>query len=228
MIWRGETTGIGTVPHSSIEAALTYSFEHDLPFLPQLPGELMLGAPGAERAWPAFLEAVATRRPPVAKVQIVGPVTMSKHASAAVDLIAKALRSCEALARIGVQPMIFVDEPSLGDGPFDQLEAMLTTLKSAGAITGVHCCGTTSWPRVLAIPALDVLSFDAALSLDEVMPHSARFAQRGGTLAFGIDHRRALPAFPSVLLTASCGLAGRTIARAAHQLEVLRDQKRAG
>lgn len=42
------TTGIGSLPHRDIEAALKLSFRHDVPFLPQLPslspGELMIPA----------------------------------------------------------------------------------------------------------------------------------------------------------------------------------------
>lgn len=31
------TTGIGSLPHHNVDAALQYSFQHDIPFLPQLP-----------------------------------------------------------------------------------------------------------------------------------------------------------------------------------------------
>ncbi len=220
-MWRGETTGIGSVPHASVDEALAYSFAHDIPFLPQMPGELMVETAGAERAWPPFLAALSERRPAIAKVQIVGPVTLSKHSSIEVDLTLRALRYVDALIRLGVQPMIFVDEPSLADGPFDALDTMLTTLKTAGAITGVHCCGTAKWAEVLSLPALDVLSFDVALSLAAVMPHTGAFASKGGTLAFGFDRACDLPAFPSMLRTASCGLAGRTVEQAADQLQRL-------
>ncbi len=220
-MWRGETTGIGSVPHASVAGAIAYSFAHDIPFLPQLPGELMVETPGAEQAWPAFLAALTERRPAFAKVQIVGPVTLAKHSSIEVDLTLRAMRYSDALTRLGVQPMIFIDEPSLADGPFDALDTMLTTLKAAGAITGVHCCGTTNWAQVLSLPALDVLSIDVALSLEAVMPHTGAFAARGGALAFGIDRARDLPAFPSVLLTAPCGLAGRTVQQATDQLQLL-------
>ncbi len=30
-------TGIGSLPHHNVDAALQYSFRHDLPFLPQVP-----------------------------------------------------------------------------------------------------------------------------------------------------------------------------------------------
>src|SRR4051812_969367 len=35
-------TGIGSLPHLTVEAALEYSFRHDIPYLPQLPMETML------------------------------------------------------------------------------------------------------------------------------------------------------------------------------------------
>ncbi len=37
MSFAGVLTGIGSLPHRSLDAALAYSFAHDLPFLPQLP-----------------------------------------------------------------------------------------------------------------------------------------------------------------------------------------------
>lgn len=33
----GKTTGIGSLPHHNIDAALAYSFKHEIPFLPQIP-----------------------------------------------------------------------------------------------------------------------------------------------------------------------------------------------
>ena len=219
-----ETTGIGSVPFVEVEAALRYSFAHDIPFLPQLVGERMVVAPGADAALPAFIAALASRKPRGAKVQIVGPVTLAKHGSVRVDLTSKALQLVGAVASTGVHPMIFVDEPALGGGPFVELSAMLTALKASGATTGVHCCGDANWGAVLSMPALDVVSFDAVRSFETIDVHTAAFRARGGVLGFGIDGPSfTLPARPGpVLVTATCGLSGRSVEQAEAQLSLLR------
>ena len=235
----GETTGIGSLPHTSVEAALVYSFAHDIPFLPQLPTgapeELMLALAThpsiepRERAWHPFLEALARTRPAVAKLQLAGPVTLARYLR--FDdlklLGAKARFQIHAVARLGITPMLFLDEPGLGEGLLEPLGALLDELKAAGAVTGVHCCGQASWARLLALPSLDIVSFDVPLSWAALMPVAEAFIERGGTLALGLDDAFEPPvALGSVLHTASCGLARASLAEANRKLSVIRGQRR--
>lgn len=235
MKWRGETTGVGSLPHESVEAALAFSFAHDLPFLPQLPvghpNELMLAAATApslepvERAWALFLEQLERRATPVAKLQLAGPVTLRRYAK--FDdvswLIAKALFQLEALTRRHVQPVFFIDEPDLTEGSLTHLEALINALKQAGAITGIHCCGNAKWADLMSMPSLDVVSFDAQRSLGSVLSVAQPFLARAGTLAYGLDPGQPLaqPA-SSYLLTTTCGLANASVFDAQQRLETLK------
>jgi len=239
MTWRGETTGIGGLPHTSVEAALVYSFAHDIPFLPQLPTdapeELMLASathPGIEpreRAWQPFLDALTRTLPAAAKLQLAGPVTLKRYAhfENLKLLEAKARFQINAVARLGITPMLFLDEPALGEGPFEPLGQLLERLKAAGAVTGVHCCGQARWAELLALPALDIVSFDVPLSWEALLPVAGPFIARGGTLSLGLDHPFEPPVeLSSVLHTASCGLARGSLSEANRKLAVLRAQRR--
>jgi hypothetical protein len=95
-----------------------------------------------------------------------------------------------------LQPIIFVDEPSLAligasvvalnrDEVVRDLEEVFSGLH---CITGTHCCGNTDWSMLLQT-SVNIISFDAysyaenlALFADDVK----RFLDRGGALAWGI------------------------------------------
>ncbi len=220
--WHGQNTGIGSVPHTSVDDALDYAFAHDIPFLPQLAEERMLTLatePTHGRAWAAFLERLPGL--PLAKLQLAGPVTLKRYAQFddLEQLKAKARFQIEALVRLGVTPLFFIDEPGLGDGPFDGLAELIAQLQRQGALTGVHCCGRTNWAALAAMPGLDVISFDASLSLEAVFTEAKDFA---GTLAFGVTSLTPPVSSRSWLLTATCGLANTTASEALEVLELLR------
>lgn len=240
MKWLGPvTTGIGTLPFASVSDAIAYSFSHDVPFLPQLPvghpEELMLAAamsPGPkpiERGWVPFLEAVARHRPAFAKVQLTGPVTLERYAQFRDPglLERKALHMVNALSTLGVRPIVFIDEPGLGQSPLDALEALLAAIQETGALTGVHCCGATNWAALLNLAPLDVVSFDVAREGRNLAPFAGAFTSRGGTLAFGLDARSAghclAPFGPQagLLLTTTCGLANSSLEEAASKRDTL-------
>ena len=95
-----------------------------------------------------------------------------------------------------LQPIIFVDEPSLAligasvvalnrDDVVRDLEEVFSALH---CIKGTHCCGNTDWSMLLQT-SVNIISFDAynyaenlALFADDVK----RFLERGGALAWGI------------------------------------------
>ena len=188
--------------HARLEAALTTS-------------ELAGFEPGplACRAWQPFLFEIETRKLPFAKVQLAGPATArwvtrtsdGRPASDLTDLdqqlfrlvMAKALAMVRAVRRAGATPVIFLDEPglyALDPGRVQhlvvlkELSLLVRSLQREGALVGLHCCGNTRWPSVLAL-GLDVLSLDARLSLDAALEDRAAwlaFVASGATLSLGI------------------------------------------
>ncbi len=92
--------------------------------------------------------------------------------------------------------VMFVDEPSLSlvGTPFaaispEQVRTWIDEVfEGAKGHKGLHCCGNTDWPTVLATK-IDILSFDAysyghTISL---YPHAvASFLDRGGAISWGI------------------------------------------
>jgi methionine synthase II (cobalamin-independent) len=96
--------------------------------------------------------------------------------------------------------IIFIDEPilsALGTSGYlgvsnEEVSRLLSesvdTIRSAGGISGVHCCGNADWPLVLKSGA-DILNFDAYDYIDTIALYPeelARYLEKGGTLAWGI------------------------------------------
>ena len=124
--------------------------QQDVPYLPEL---LSVSTREAMVAWglgeearvssAAFLTAI-NGNVKVAKSQLVGPVTASRFGRAHVveHLSVKAAAMARELLAANVTPMIFFDEPSLGEGelPRAELELVRRAASDAGAIVGLHCC----------------------------------------------------------------------------------------
>lgn len=207
--------------------------------------------PEACRCWRPFLDAVAEHRPGHAKVQLAGPFTVltalgappERDAEVAGFLTARAVAMAKAVRAEGCTPVVFIDEPglvALRDGEPRQashlasLGRMIAAVKATGATVGLHCCGNTLWPRVLAL-GIDVLSFDVRCSLDALLDERAalhHFLFHGGALALGIvptdlgavyrvkelvealevslgsSHFEPHRVLATALLTPACGLAG--------------------
>lgn len=96
--------------------------------------------------------------------------------------------------------IIFIDEPilsALGSSSYlgvnseealRLLKESIETIRSAGGISGIHCCGNADWPLVIRSGA-DIISFDAYDYLDTIAlyPEEFRvFLKKGGCLAWGI------------------------------------------
>ena len=154
----------------------------------------------------AFVAALAGWEGP-AKFQLTGPVTLGValhaagvEATAAFRLAASVVtdRARNLIAYIrdhvpGIQPVVFVDEPSLqavADPDFplgteaavDLVSGVLATLEPH-AVTGLRCGGRADWhlvleagPQILAVPASEDLASQAG-ALD-------RFLDRGGWVAW--------------------------------------------
>ncbi len=161
------------------------------------------------RHFPAFPKLRAV------KGQIVGPVTMAGnlkdsqgvaafHDPTVFDAIIKHLClkarwQINFLSDFNVPVILFADEPYLSclgaafatiekDSVIKSLRETFDSIKDAGAIAGIHCCGNTDWSMVLAT-GVEVLSFDAFFFMDRVLGYYQElknFLEGGGILSWGI------------------------------------------
>jgi len=159
----------------------------------------------------AFL-AMIDLSPRLVKGQITGPVTWGTavtddsqraiiYDDTLADAAAKLLRlrvgwQERELSRISPNTVIFIDEPamaSFGSAFFPvSREQVVTLLEEVlggiSGISGIHCCGNTDWPVLLAT-SVDIISFDTynyAPSLTLYPVEVKAFLARNGTIAWGI------------------------------------------
>jgi methionine synthase II (cobalamin-independent) len=160
--------------------------------------------------------------------------------------------------------VLFVDEPILsalgstsylGVEPQEALRLLQETadsIRHAGGIPGIHCCGNADWPVVIK-SRVDIISFDAYDYVDTISLYPAEFTeflQRGGYLAWGIvpttdsirDENihslkkrfyegtallsKSVPTellMSQILLTPSCGTGSRSIEETIRTFELLRN-----
>ncbi|MCR4403906.1 MAG: hypothetical protein NUW06_01185 [Candidatus Acetothermia bacterium] len=219
------TTQIGSLPFHEVKAAVAYSLEHDIPFLPELVarGEAMLEyikKPGSLSCLAEFKR----HRFETVKVQVIGPAT----------LIQSGYEGGEALARIyehilGIlegleaeEVILFLDEPALGYAGFDYerlWEALFASLPRP-VIRGVHVCGNMEWDRLFDAE-IEIISFDAS-RYDITRYYESR---KGKRLAWGITQPEQIKDFrKGDLITPPCGLPPRafTEERAGEILALLR------
>ncbi|HCC68757.1 MAG TPA: hypothetical protein DEP99_02610 [Nitrospiraceae bacterium] len=112
----------------------------------------------------------------------------------------KARWQIETLRPFADEIIIFIDEPilsALGTAAYigvDSIEAsrllneMVSTIKSYGAIAGIHCCSKAYWPMIFS-SGLDIFSFDAYFFWDSLPIYHDEvkaFINRGGIIAWGI------------------------------------------
>lgn len=154
-------------------------------------------------AWDAFVREIERLEPAFAKVQCAGPVTALALVSSCdppLRLVDQAERLVIDRARVMVRsvrqagpvPLLFLDEPMLGKvhnvEDLERLRGAIRSLKREGAIVGMHCCGDFAATSALDLD-LDVLSFDAGLSLAGLLADRGRlerYLEGDGWLALGI------------------------------------------
>ncbi len=161
------------------------------------------------RCWEAFLGSLRADPPEhgVAKLQVTGPLTLaaalegraggSGVARSDVGLVrevaawvaASAASQVRALAELGVDALVVVDEPSLEAlvPPVAVTTAAWGPLRAATPTWGLHVCCDVPWPLVEeAGPA--VVSFDATLpgALSRAAKPLARLLRRGTRVAWGV------------------------------------------
>lgn len=115
-------------------------------------------------------------------------------------LKAKVRWQIDVLKQYADEVIIFIDEPilsALGSSAYlgvnsgeamRLIEETANTVKEAGGISGIHCCGNADWPSVLK-SSIDILNFDAYGYFDAFAIYSddiRRFLEKGGYLAWGI------------------------------------------
>ncbi len=89
-----------------------------------------------------------------------------------------------ALAGLGSSAFISISKESLAE---DQTE-VITAIKEAGGLAGVHVCANTDWPLLLSLD-YDIINFDAYGFFDRFVSYKKEihaFLQRGGIIAWGI------------------------------------------
>ena len=146
------------------------------------------------------------------KGQIVGPVTWglsvtTENNKAIIyddvlgDAVPKFLRlkaawQEKALRKLSPNTIIFVDEPymaSFGSStvPLSKervIELLDEVFKGINGLKGIHCCGNTDWPVLLATKT-DIISFDAynyAQPFALYPAETKKFLARDGVIAWGI------------------------------------------
>jgi len=97
-------------------------------------------------------------------------------------------------------PIVFIDEPgivSFGSSSFlgisremvsDAVGEVISVIKKAGGLAGIHICANGDWEPVLSSDA-DIISFDAYFYFDNFILYKtmlAEYIKRGGILAWGI------------------------------------------
>ncbi len=215
-----------------------------------------------------FLKEIRKGRYRVIKGQITGPVTFTLgirlrdgnplyfdeelREIALMVLKAKARWQIEMMKPQTENLLLFVDEPVLsviGGSAYlaiapEELERLIgeliSSISEAGAIPGIHCCGSADWGMVIR-SGVKVLSFDAYEHFSSILAGAdaiLEFLKKGGYLAWGIvpttetinretvdsltrrffENMEALSKFvpqgllkSQILLTPSCGMGSRTL-----------------
>ena len=115
-------------------------------------------------------------------------------------LAMKAAWQVRFLKQIHENVILFMDEPALAglgssafisiskdDIKLDQNE-VITAIKNAGGIAGVHICANSDWPLILSLN-YDIINFDAYDFFDKFVTCKDEiygFLERGGIIAWGI------------------------------------------
>ncbi len=149
------------------------------------------------------------------KGQLIGPVSFGltvtdenrKSILYHEQLVDAVVKTCGMKARWQIKRMkevfpqiiIFIDEPYLAsfgsafvslsrDEVVDYLNQVIDSIKSEGAVAGIHCCGNTDW-SILMDTKVDIISFDAYSYLETISLYPEKlkeFLTQGRYLAWGI------------------------------------------
>ncbi|HKA04334.1 MAG TPA: hypothetical protein VKD67_08390 [Acidimicrobiales bacterium] len=164
---------------------------------------------GGFRAFLSVAAAAGGRQP--VKWQFTGPVTLGValvHAGVparlaftlarrAVQTHLRALNHAVASALPNCPQVVVLDEPAMSglmqpgfpidpDGAIDLVSGALAAIDTdADALGGVHCCGQSDWPAILATGP-QILSLPVRAELASVGGYLAEFLDGGGWIAWGV------------------------------------------
>jgi hypothetical protein len=198
-------TQIGSLPFTDVDRAISYSLDHDIPFLPELTalGDAMLHYiqnPGAL----SCLEAFKRNRFDVVKVQCVGPATLRQNGYEEDDAISRIYAHVEAIldGLTAEETILFLDEPALGYVGLDYRRLWAPLFESFPVVRGVHVCGNMQWDQLFDAE-IEIISFDAS-RYDITKYYGSRNGKR---IAWGIDRTADVADFqPGDLITLPCGM----------------------
>lgn len=164
---KNRTTGIGSLPHNSIEKSVLFSLKHTLPFLPQLTyfNENMIDQAlksdiiHSHLALEFFKDALIENKITKFKIQIAGPSTCNSNALKILLTIEKFMNY---FAIYGLNPIIFIDEPIFNPNSH-QFQSLLLELKNQNILSGVHTCNRFEWEEISFLNLINYFSFDANL-----------------------------------------------------------------
>lgn len=165
-------TQIGSLPFDNIEQALDYSFQHSIPFVPDLPAlnshEFMLeqakqslDKPYQQLSLESFMNRAKDFQG-IIKNQLPGPICMSHFLDWEFDQAFKVWKSLlidrvETLKKYNHQTWVFIDEPTFFDHYQEKHELIFETLlKVKDVFFAIHYCGKTkmkldNWPNGLGL-----------------------------------------------------------------------------
>lgn len=165
-----------------------------------------------------FIKIVKETKPKFAKGQISGSFTQALNLKTEngeyafcineINTAIKKVLTLNALWQIkeikkassSTMPIIFQDEPTLSvipqwtinkiniDEIMDSIREISDYIKSAGAISAVHCCGNTDWGKLLNTQP-NIINFDAYEYSEKFCKYPNEinnFLKNGGIVAFGI------------------------------------------
>lgn len=212
------------------------------------------------------------------KGQWVGPLTYSLHArdeggepllavpsalSRVFEIFERKVRwQIGRLKRLFPRVVFFVDEPDLsesgvlavmgGDEALESLQRVSRVIRDAGALPGIHACGTPSWKHLFG-SGFEIASFEVGRFPEETAPFErelVQFHEGGGVFAFGLvpsDRPTETPTLAHLqqmfdallsrwallgiggkrltercLISPACGLASHTVEQAAERVALLR------
>jgi len=198
-------TQVGSLPFEDVAAAVAYSLQHDIPFLPELPklGDAMLEYikhPGRLSCLSEFKK----QKFETVKIQCVGPATLMLSGYSQDNAIGKIVEHISVVLE-GLeadQTILFLDEPALGQSGVDFRGLWQALFSNFKVISGVHTCGNMDWDLMLD-SCLDIISFDAS-KYD--LTNYAKY-RSGKRISWGVEKYEDIKDFKQGdLITLPCGL----------------------
>jgi hypothetical protein len=206
-----KTTGIGSLPFTSVEDAVRFSLQFDIPFLPELPKlqtsdkfmKIYFNV-SPHICFGPFMKAVGDRQ---FKWQLPGPYTHSKYSGMPLGLSINLFKTkFNMLSKLLPHDNFnfFIDEPAI-DESFElngEYKIFLEWLKNNTSKVGIHCCN--KFKPELFTGLVDILSVDGGIIKESPVPLCL------GVVDAVSGERLCEPTEITILISHNCGLLGST------------------